>query len=67
MNTETNNIFMLIIPIIITLFVISFYIWALFDVNKRTGKGKTGWIILVALWPVVGAIIYIAIGRKRLT
>ena len=42
--------------------------WALVDIPKRkfpSTKLKVIWFLVVSTFPVVGAIIYIAFGRRR--
>lgn len=42
-------------------------LWALIDIlrNEFPGNGKLLWLLAVAFFPLVGSILYLAIGRKQ--
>jgi len=55
--------------IIILLFLIGFipFIFAFIDIlkNEFTGNNKLIWVLVVLLAPVIGSIVYFAIGRNQ--
>ncbi len=56
---------------IFTLFLLvplALFIWALVDILKsefKDANNKIIWLIVVLVLPLVGAIIYLAVGRKQ--
>ena len=60
---------LLLVPLVL-MFVIAltvFWIWMLIDCAKRISAGETtliGWVIVIALAHVVGAVAYLLFGRR---
>lgn len=58
-----------IIEVIVIAFLIGFipFIFAFIDIlkNEFTGNNKLIWVLVVLLAPVIGSIVYFAIGRKQ--
>jgi len=57
----------LIVTLLIIILPIVFVIWVLVDILKSEFKGsnKLIWVIVVILLPLLGSILYFAIGRKQ--
>jgi len=55
-----------ILPISFAL--VALWIIAIVDVlvNKFKGKNKILWILIILLFPVLGSILYLTIGRKQI-
>ena len=53
--------------ILIIVFFVSLWLWALADILKNNFKKnyKLIWIIVVVMIPILGAILYFMIGRKQ--
>ncbi len=65
------GMFGFISAVILTLFLLvplALFIWALVDILKsefKDANNKIIWLIVVLVLPLVGAIIYLAVGRKQ--
>ena len=58
---------MLMLILIPFLIVPIFWIWALIDILKSdfSGSNKIIWLLVVIFLPLIGIILYFAIGRKQ--
>ena len=61
---------MTILRLIVPFVVLVIYVFTLIDViladgSRMRGLGKTGWLLVVILLPVVGAVLWFTIGRER--
>ena len=58
----------LIFILLISFAVIALWIIVITDVlvNKFKGKNKVLWILIILFLPVLGAILYLTIGRKQI-
>lgn len=57
----------LLLPLLILVAVIFFWLWALIDILKSDFKdyNKIVWLLSVLLVPVLGFILYFLIGKKQ--
>ena len=55
----TENIFGFLI-----LVLLPFIIWALFELYRLPVKNKILWLLIIIIWPLLGAILFLSVGRK---
>jgi len=62
-----QEIIVMFIALLIPVLAIVLLIWALVDILKSefTGSNKIIWVIVVLLLPLLGSILYFAIGTKQ--
>jgi len=62
-----QEIIVIFIALLIPVLAIVLLIWALVDILKSefTGSNKIIWVIVVLLLPLLGSILYFAIGTKQ--
>jgi len=62
-----QEIIVMLIGLLIPVLAIALLIWALVDILKSefTGSNKIIWVIVVLLLPLLGSILYFAIGTKQ--
>jgi heme/copper-type cytochrome/quinol oxidase subunit 2 len=56
-----------LVPFVLALFVLVCWLWALIDIlrGEFSGINKIIWLLLVIFIPILGMILYFAIGRKQ--
>jgi len=62
-----QEIIVMLIGLLIPVLAIALLIWTLVDILKSefTGSNKIIWVIVVLLLPLLGSILYFAIGTKQ--
>jgi len=62
-----QEIIVMFIALLIPVLAIVLLIWALVDILKSefTGSNKIIWVVVVLLLPLLGSILYFAIGTKQ--
>ncbi len=66
MQLITQEMWMLIIPIVVLQFFLS--IMALLDIRKRDsvkGGNKTLWVVVILFFGIIGPLVYFVLGRKE--
>jgi hypothetical protein len=64
------GVFKLLLVPLVLMFVLAltvFWVWMLIDCAKRISAGETtliGWVIVIALTHVIGALAYLLFGRR---
>jgi hypothetical protein len=59
---------LIIAGVVFSIIVILFQLWALIDILKSDFREKINkiiWILLVCFFPVIGTILYFAIGKNQ--
>jgi hypothetical protein len=62
-----NRVYLLVAVLAVAFYVFALVDLALIDSRRVRGIPKLAWIVLVLLLPIVGAVLWFAVGRIRLS
>ena len=68
MESSAASIFISIIPLVVVLGIMGFFIYVLVDILKSeftNSINKIIWLIAVIFLPILGIVLYFFIGRKQ--